>query len=364
MAAVALAVAGCGASTRSDTLRRIGPPIAVGGAPSKVALAELTGDGHADLLVTSSEDGTLVLLAGDGSGRLERKAIIPAGENPVDVAVGDLDGDGDLDAAVANHETDYLTLLSNSGTGEFAPFGSSPLQVKLGPHPHAVLLADADRDGILDLFVDDRQGEAILLLRGTGGGRFSGNGRRIAVGGDPYRGMVLADLDGDGGLDIVTPNPDRAAVTLANPDGSYSPPEGVPADRPFEVGLADMNGDGPLDLVIAEEPGRMLVHLGRGDGSFDVFPWFEYRWASGAKAVATGDIDGDGIADAAATNWDSRMALVLFGATDGISVREVEAGDNPWGVAIGDLTTDGRAELFVLDNSGGALRVYTWTPQD
>ena len=364
MAAAALVMTGCDAPACSDTLRLAGPPIAVGSAPSKVAVGELTGDAHADLLVASSDDGTLILLAGDGSGRLERAETIPAGEHPVDVAIGDLDGDGDLDAAIANHETDYLTLLSNRGTGNFVPFASSPLHVELSPHPHAVLLADADGDGVLDLFVDDRRGEAILFLRGTGGAGFSADGRRISVGGDPYRGMVLADLDGDGGLDVVTPNPDRAAVTLTLPEGGYAPAAGVPADRPFEVALGDMNGDGLLDLVIAEEPGRVLVHVGRGDGSFDLAPWFEHRWAAGAKAVAVGDIDGDGIADAAATNWNSRSALVLIGGREGIDGHEVEAGDNPWGVTIGDLTADGRDELLLLDNTGGTLRVYTWTSSE
>jgi hypothetical protein len=42
----------------------------------------------------------------------------------------------------------------------------------------------------------------------------------------------------------------------------------------------------------------------------------------------------------------------------------VEAGDNPWGVTIGDLTADGRAELLVLDSTGNALRVYTWLPSE
>lgn len=364
LAAAALAVAGCDDPASSDTLRLAGPPIATGEAPSKVAVGDFTGDGQADLLVTSTDDGTLILLVGDGTGRWQQRKTIPAGEQPVDVAVGDLDGDGDLDAAIANHETDYLTILSNRGAGEFQPFASSPLRVELGPHPHAVLLADQDRDGILDLFVDDRQGEAILLLPGVGGGRFAASATRIDVGGDPYRGMVVADLNADGRPDIVTPNPDRAAVTLASPDGGYAPPAGVPADRPFEVGVGDLSGDGLLDLVIAEEPGRVRVHLGRGDGTFDAAPWFDYRWAEGAKAVAVGDIDGDGIADAAATNWNSGSALVLFGGRDGISRRDVEAGDNPWGVTIGDLTADGRAELLVLDNTGNALRVYTWLPSE
>jgi hypothetical protein len=348
----------------ADTLRLVGSPIPTGPAPSKVAVGDLTGDGDADLLVTVTDADRVLLLRGDGSGRFRDASEFPAGENPVDVALGDLDGDGDLDAVIANHETDYLTTLENDGRGGLAPFPESPLTVELGPHPHAVLLSDLDRDGHLDLLVDDRQGEAVLIYAGDGKGGFDRPPTRVAVGGDPYRGMVLGDLNGDGFLDLVTPNATEVAVTLSDAAGGFDPPRGIPADRPFEVGLGNMDGDGALDLIVAEEPGRVRVLGGRRDGTFGDEPMVEIRWAPGAKAVAPGDIDGDGLSDAAVTSWDSNEALILFGGRSGIRQGFVEGGENPWGVALADLDGDGGAEILVLDNTGGMLRIYSNGPDD
>lgn len=343
----------------ADTLQLLAGPIATGPAPSKVALGDLTGDGHADLLVTVSDADRILLLRGNGTGRFSSFEEIHGGEKPVDLTLGDVDGDGDLDVAIANHETDYVTLLANDGRGQLEPFPVSPLSVDLAPHPHAVLLADVDRDGDLDLLVDDRQGEAILVLSGDGRGHFGVPRERIDVGGDPYRGMVLGDLDGDGVLDLVTPNAGEVAVMIGAESGRFDPPRGIAADRPFEVGLGDMNGDGALDLVIAEEPGRVRVLGGRGNGEFAEEPMFETRLSSGAKAVSVGDIDGDGVSDAAITNWNSNNALVLFGGMDQFRSEYVPAGGNPWGVSIADLTGDGRAEVFLLDNTGNSLRIYS-----
>ena len=80
--------------------------------------------------------------------------------------------------------------------------------------------------------------------------------------------------------------------------------------------------------------------------------------------MAIGDFNGDGIDDAAVTNWNSHDVLVLFGGSDEIKTARVPGGENPWGVAAADLTGDGAAELLVLDNSGDALRVYSAGPVD
>jgi hypothetical protein len=351
-------------SQASDTLRLVRSPISLGAAPSAAVAGDLTGDGQPDLLITNTDDGTVTLLVGDGSGQFPLRKSFPGGENPVDLALGDLDGDGDLDAAVANHETDYVTLLRNDGQGGLEPFSQSPRHLDLGLHPHAVLIADLDLDGHPDLLVDDRRGEAILLLRGAGDGGFDMDVVRFSVGGDPYRGMTLADVNGDGHLDIITPNRDEIAIVLRVDDGGFAAPEGIPADRPFEVRVGDLNGDGVPDLVVATEPGPVRVLSGSGDGTFLSEPIFEQRWAGGAKAVAIGDFDGDGIDDSAVTNWNSHDVLVLFGGSDGVRTARVTGGENPWGITAADLTGDGAAELLVLDNSGDALRVYSAGPVD
>ena len=226
----------------ADTLRLLSEAVVVSPDLASVAAGDLTGDGRIDLLL-AHRDG-VTLLVGDGTGGFERKLGFDAGENPVDVAVGDLDSDGDLDAAVANHETDYVTLLRNDGRGALSAPPHSPLHLELDPHPHAVELTDLDGDGRLDLLVDDRRGEAILLLSGRGDGTFDPEPVRIDVGGDPYRGMALADLDGDGRTDLITPNVAEVAIVLRTEVGGFARPRVTPSSGPFEAGVADLDGDG------------------------------------------------------------------------------------------------------------------------
>ena len=165
---------------------------------------------------------SVFVLTGLADGRFEVTWSGAAGENPVDLAIADLDEDGLADLAVANHETDHVTLLSGIAGGGFEHRDQSTFRVDVSPHPHAVRLHDIDADGHADLLVDDRSPGSIRLFRGRGDGTFSGT-TSIDVGGDPYRGMSLADVTGDGLADLITPNPDHVAVLVAAEDGGFRP---------------------------------------------------------------------------------------------------------------------------------------------
>jgi hypothetical protein len=337
--------------------------------PAAAEPGDLDGDGHPDLVVADQSAGGLLLFRGDGTGGLARTGTAPAGPNPVDVAVADLDEDGDPDLAVANHEERFVTILLGTGDGTFRPAEGSPLPIPARPHPHAVAAADLDGDGHVDLLVDDREAEAVLVLPGRGDGTFE-EPVRIPIGGDPYRGMALGDLNGDGRLDLVTPNPREVAVRLAEPAGEdgrrfgfrAAPP--VPAPTPFVVGLGDLDGDGHLDLVTApEQQAEARLYLGDGAGGFAEHPESPFPAGRGGKKVATGDFDGDGVGDAAVSGWFSPDVVVLFGSQrdseSAIRTTTVHGGVNPWALTAVDLDGDGRDELVVGDAEEGAVRVYS-----
>ena len=143
---------------------------------------------------------------------------------------------------MANHETDYVTLLFGIAGGGFERRDHSRFRVDVSPHPHAVRLHDIDYDGHADLLVDDRSPESIRLFRGLGDGTSSGATSTIDVGGDPYRGMSLADVTGDGLADLITPNPDHVAILAAEEDGGFRARATLPAPfGPFSVLAADLN---------------------------------------------------------------------------------------------------------------------------
>ena len=302
----------------------------------------------------------LTILLGDGTGSLASAGRVAGGENPGDFALADLNADGILDIVVPNHDTEYLTILLGDGTGRFRAAPESPLPVAVAPHPHAVWAVDIDADGHVDLVVDDRQGEGLLILPGLGDGRFAGPGHRIPMGGDPYRGMAVADIDLDGRLDLVTPNPDHVGIAFGtNPEQfEFGRSARISTRAPFAVALGDVSDDGLLDLVVASETDpNVRVFLGDGTGEFTAAADSPFEATRGAKRIVLGDFDGDGVQDAAIPNYTSRDVLLLLG---GASIRTawVTGGEHPWGAAAVDLNEDGTDDLILLDYGSSEGTLY------
>jgi hypothetical protein len=143
--------------------------------------------------------------------------------------------------------------------------------------------------------------------------------------------MVTADLNGDGKLDLVVANAgsdNRVSVLLGNGDGTFKPAVNYAVGAgPVSLAVGDFNGDGKLDVVTANYADNTAsVLLGNGDGTFQ--PARSYAVGSRPDAVAVG-------------NFDGNLDIVTANADGGVS--ELPGHDLATGVAVGDPEHGGEA---------------------
>jgi hypothetical protein len=233
---------------------------------SVTALADLNGDGHADIVVSNAQSANRVCL-GDGNGGFSPCSDVSDERNKSQgVALGDLDDDGDLDAIFANEGQRNRVCLGD-GQGGFSSCADVDNTARLTTD---VALGDLDDDGHIDAVFTNAFGIRNQVCLGIGNGTFS-TCDEIGQNGRSTNDLALADLDGDGHLDGVFVNYDQAnRVCLGNGNGGFPSCEDIPggARLSFDVALGDLNGDGDLDAVFVNESQANQVCLGNGNGTF------------------------------------------------------------------------------------------------
>ena len=143
----------------------------------------------------------------NGDGTFTAAASSPGGRPTKAVVFGDVDGDGDLDIYLAN-ESNYANMLYiNDGNGAFVETGAAA-GVALKGRSQDVFMADVDGDGDLDIVVAQLYDANVLFLN-DGTGTFSDASSAISAlsSSDPPRKITAADFDGDGDIDILGTRP-------------------------------------------------------------------------------------------------------------------------------------------------------------
>ncbi len=288
----------------------------------------------------------------------ERVALLEDnGETSASVSIGDLNGDGHLDIVLAKgrHWPLFNRIFKNDGKGKF--IGSN-----LGEAPdrtYSAALADLDGDGDLDLIVSNDTPDRKLIYMNDGKGRFKLTGTF----GDPKwstRYVTLADLNGDGYPDIIAANREMPSYTCLNDrKGGFPDCRQLPTESATIIVAADFDGDGAVDLFVPHrDGGRSLILWNDGKGNFSQTTTFGMTKAS-IRAAAAGDLNGDGRPDLVV--GDEKQAAVFvylnlggrkFNVAIPLSNKKV-----PYSIAIGDLNRDGKPDIVVgnVDTPGSVF---------
>jgi hypothetical protein len=342
-----------------------------------VAVGDVNGDRRPDLIIANHDEETVTVLLNDGGRRFHAANGSPfaAGPQPNDVAVADMNGDGHADLIIANHQSPFITVLLGDGTGAFTPAPGSPYATGSYPHPHGVAVADFTGDGRLDVAVDSWGNNRVALIEGDGTGRLVGTRQMFPVGRRPYERLRSGDFDHDGHADLVTTNLDDGTVTILLGDGSgaFRNANGSPfvaGAAPWQVAVGDLDGDGYPDLAVipydrdVHDPANVVVSVLRNDGSgqFHMDSRLRLDGCTGPNAVAIGDVNGDGRQDVAvACATSATLTLFIADAKGGYARQTIGIGSAPtWGgVALADLDDDGRADIIVSNSREGVVRILS-----
>jgi hypothetical protein len=119
------------------------------------------------------------------------------------VAIGDLDRDGALDIVATSYDAvtqrGFASVLFGDGGGAFGPPDSYETDYYFAYGP---ILADLDGNGLLDLAVASRNANSVMVFRAPERGELLRSSVRYGTGDSP-RSMAAGDLDGDGDLDLA-----------------------------------------------------------------------------------------------------------------------------------------------------------------
>ena len=306
------------------------------------------------------------------------------------VAINDLDGDGDLDVVLANH-AGRNSILWNEGALHFRR------QAMESGDSRAVNIVDVDGDSQMDI-VFSRRVTAPNFWRNQGDGTFA---LTLLPGVDkPLYAITWADLDGDDDLDLVGGTYDAALLTefgqeflfnntagvyvYENQSGRFAATRLIDNAQALTLALADINGDGRLDILIGNDFAVLDTVWLRTESGWEAAEELFSTMTHSTMSLATADVDNNGSLEIFATDmkpldetpetlaaWrpimESMMSdphpaddpqvmqnVLQWAAEDGVyrnrsTLSGIQATGWSWSGKFGDLDQDGLVDLYVVN---------------
>ena len=344
-------------------------------APSSFnAIADLNGDGRPDIVTSNYSSNSISVLSNTSApGSITPSSLAPhvdflASTFPGPLAIGDLDGDAIPEIAVVNTSEKNLSLFKTGTPPATLVPVITDLSPASGPVGTAVTISGFNFNPVAannTVFFGAVKAAVIsasatsLVVRVPAGATF----------------QPVSVLNNASGLSAYAPLP--FTLTFSNPYGNNIPPafyqpkvDIAAGSLPYAIAFGDLDSDGKPDMIVVNQAANTISVLRNtsATGSITTASFaarIDFATGDDPRALAVGDIDGDGKLDIVVANAGASTVSVLRNVSVSGSITassfaakvDFPTGTAPFSVAIGDLNGDGKPELVIANQHSGTVSV-------
>lgn len=380
------------------------------GSVADISVGDFNADGKPDFVMSHFPFDVISIIENTTtSGSFNPTSFKPpvnynSGRDVSEVVVDDFDGDGKLDIAANNYSITYpngtLAIHKNNttpGTAITVTSFPSGVQSLTNQLPIGLTSGDIDGDGKSDIVLAELAPTSPALVSKLSIFKNTAIPSKIDKGSFPYRvnfdatqdanaDVEVADLDGDGKLDVVLVRPgfvsiyrntsQVGAINSATLAPRIDLVIGQNSTSYAKLAVADLDLDGKKDIIISNGDLNSISIIKNNcvpglisPSSFD--SKFEITTGNKPERIAIGDLNGDGKPDLAVANNQSSNVSVFKNLTTSSSngrtqfdassfelVGNLTAGSGTAGVAIADFDLDGKSDIIVTNRGSNTISAF------